>query len=259
MWPLDWLFFCTEESIIEHYKSDLFSPAQQWDYHLSQWGSVDWPTPGPWRPPRHPSPQLSSVWLSGPGCGGSWNCWPAPGSCCQPLQCLLQRGRRENDWKHKAPFEAGVSSLTLFYFCNLRNNDLATLLMSWTDNYLHLKEANRRTYGIGHFSLYREDLTLCLLAFTDNRAWLSRRNAGFAGRGEIVTDALSKLFSILTIGKGFESGSLHQLHSLKGIFPICVHMCSLYRKKSSQSACFNFNICPWWIYNFAFFPLSYGC
>lgn len=93
-----------------------------------------------------------------------------------------------------------------------------------------------------------------LLAFTDDRAWFSRRNAGFAGRGEIVTDALSKLFSFLTIGKGFESGSLHQLHSLKGIFPICVHMCSLYRKKSSQSACFNYNICPRWTYNFAFFP-----
>lgn len=102
------------------------------------------------------------------------------------------------------------------------------------------------TQGFDWGSSYREASHI-LPTFTDDQARFGRRYTGcrFVGREEIVTDPLSELFSILTVGKGFEAGSLHHLYSLKGIFLICIHMCSLYRQKKnthSESASFFFSI-----------------
>lgn len=89
------------------------------------------------------------------------------------------------------------------------------------------------TQGFDWGSSYR-GASHILPTFTDDQARFGRRYTGcrFVGRGEIVTDPLGELFSILTVGKGFEAGSLHRLYSLKGIFLICIHMCSLYRQKT---------------------------
>lgn len=81
----------------------LSSPAQWWDYHLSQWDSVGCSRPAHWKPPHRPSPQLSAVWRSSPGCAGSWNCWPAPGWWYPPPCCLARRGNRE--WRMSAAVE----------------------------------------------------------------------------------------------------------------------------------------------------------
>lgn len=71
--------------------------------------------------------------------------------------------------------------------------------------------------------------------FADDWAWFGWRNTEytFAGRREIVTNPLCKLFGILTIGEGFEAGSLHCLYNLEGLFPICEDMCSLYTQNKT--------------------------
>lgn len=81
-----------------------------------------------------------------------------------------------------------------------------------------------------------------LHTFTHDEAWFDRRytRCRFVGRGEIVTDPLSKLLCIFTDRKGFEAGSLHHLYSLKGIFLIRVDMCSLYRQKKNTLGSISF-------------------
>lgn len=72
----------------------------------------------------------------------------------------------------------------------------------------------------------------------DDCARFGRRSAGrtFAGREEIVANALGEAFGILTVRVGFEAGALHALHSLEGVFPVCEYVRSICRQNTTFSS-----------------------